>query len=68
MNLCYNILEVITMQNSNAPLKVRVGITIDEDVAAEIRKRSDEAFRSFSQYINLILRRHIERTSQKPTT
>ncbi len=56
------------MQNSNAPLKVRVGITIDEDVAAEIRKRSDEAFRSFSQYINLILRRHIERTSQKPTT
>lgn len=55
------------MQNKNAPLKVHVSITLDEDIAEEIRKRSDNAFRSFSQYINIVLRQHIERAKRKVT-
>ena len=43
----------------DAPLKVRV--TLDEDVAEEIKELSGDAYRSFSQYINLILRKHTEK-------
>lgn len=45
----------------DAPLKVRVSITLDEDVAEEIKELSGDAYRSFSQYINLILRKHTEK-------
>ena len=46
--------------NPNTPLKVRVSITLDENVAEEIRKLSDNEFRPFSQYINLVLAKHIK--------
>ena len=45
---------------SNRPLKIRVSITLDSDVAAEIRDLSDNSIRSFSQYVNLVLKRHIQ--------
>ncbi len=41
------------MQNKNTPLKVHVSITLDEDVAEEILKRSDNAFRSFLSTLTL---------------
>ena len=45
---------------SDLPLKISTCITLDADVAEEIRKLSRESFRSFSQYINLVLKRHIQ--------
>ena len=41
------------------PLKKSVSITLDEDVIEKIRLFAEETDRSFSQYINLLLRKHI---------
>ena len=45
---------------SDLPLKISTCITLDTDVAEEIRKLSRESVRSFSQYVNLVLKRHIQ--------
>lgn len=42
------------------PLKERISITIDSDLVAIIRQKAEEDDRSLSQYINLILKKHIE--------
>ncbi len=41
------------------PLKSKVSITLDEDVMEKIRELAEQDDRSFSQYINLILKEHI---------
>lgn len=41
------------------PLKEKVSITLDEDVIEKIKTYSELDDRSFSQYINLILKEHI---------
>ena len=41
------------------PLKKKVSITLDEDVIEKIRRYAEETDRYFSQYINIILRKHI---------
>ena len=41
------------------PLKKKVSITLDEDIIEKIRLYAEETDRSFSQYINLLLRKHI---------
>ena len=46
-------------------LKVKVSVTLDEDVIDIIKKLSVRDGRSFSQYINLVLRRYIEYLSEK---
>ena len=38
------------------PLKNRYSITLDEDIAEKIKELAEEDDRSFSQYINMILR------------
>lgn len=43
----------------NRPYKQKVSISLDEDVIAEIRELAENDDRSFSQYINLILKEHI---------
>ena len=43
------------------PLKVKVSITLDEDVVAHLKQLSENVDRSFSQYINLVLRSHLEK-------
>lgn len=43
------------------PLKETVSITIDGDVLKNARLLAEEEDRSLSQYINLILKRHIEK-------
>ncbi len=45
---------------SDLPLKISTCITLDTDVAEEIRKLSRESVRSFSQYVSLVLKRHIQ--------
>ena len=41
------------------PLKSKVSMTLDGDIIERIRKLADEDDRSFSQYINLVLKEHI---------
>ena len=42
------------------PLKNKVSITLDADIIDKIKELAEEADRSFSQYINLVLREHIK--------
>lgn len=42
------------------PLKDRISITIDSDILARIRDKAEYDGRSLSQYINLVLKRHLE--------
>lgn len=51
------------------PLKSKVSITLDEDVIERIKQLAEEDDRSFSQYINMILKEHlnnIEKTGSIP--
>lgn len=41
------------------PLKEKVSITLDSDVVREIKELAETDDRSFSQYINKILKEHI---------
>lgn len=45
--------------NDSKPLKQRVSLTLDEDVVKGVKKLAETNDRSFSQYINLLLREHI---------
>ena len=42
------------------PLKKKVSITLDADVIDEFKRLADEDDRSFSQYINIVLREYLE--------
>lgn len=41
------------------PLKNKVSITLDEDIIQRIRELAEKDDRSFSQYINMALKEHI---------
>lgn len=41
------------------PLKERISITIDNDLLEQLRYEAERDDRSLSQYINLVLRKHI---------
>lgn len=43
------------------PLKKKVSITLDSDIVDEIKLLAEESDRSFSQYINRILRKYLEK-------
>lgn len=49
------------------PLKEKVSITLDENIVEEIRKMAEEDDRSFSQYINLILKDGTKRKTEQKT-
>ena len=42
------------------PLKEKVSITHDGDVVEEVKRLAEEDDRSFSQYINRVLRKHVK--------
>lgn len=46
------------------PLKQKVSITLDEDIVEKVKELSEDAQRSFSQYINLVLTEHLKRLEQ----
>ena len=53
------------------PLKKNISITLDPDVIEIIRIMAEESDRSFSQYVNLVLRKHIaarEKKQARPKT
>ncbi|MGN0558516.1 MAG: CopG family antitoxin [Acutalibacteraceae bacterium] len=52
----YIITEVLKMK----PLKQKVSITLDEDIINSVKILAEECDRSFSQYINLVLKEHLK--------
>ena len=42
------------------PLKEKISITIDSDILEKIREKAELDDRSLSQYINVILKKHLE--------
>ena len=44
------------------PLKDKVSITLDGDVVERIKQLADNDDRSFSQYINMELKEHLNKT------
>jgi len=51
--------------NNMKPLKVKVSITLDSDVIDKIKELAEKDDRSFSQYINMVLKEHIQDESDK---
>ena len=47
------------------PLKEHVSITLDNDLLAKLRELSEADDRSLSQYINLVLKKHLEELEKK---
>lgn len=41
------------------PLKEKISITIDEDILTEIKRLAEADDRSLSQYINMVLKKHL---------
>lgn len=41
------------------PMKSKVSITLDEDIITVIKELAENDDRSFSQYINMVLKEHI---------
>lgn len=50
------------------PLKNKVSITLDEDVTDKIKTFAEQDDRSFSQYVNLVLKEHIRRLENEEHT
>lgn len=44
------------------PYKVKVSVSLDEDIIEKCKQLAEEDGRSFSQYINLILKKWIKET------
>jgi hypothetical protein len=49
------------------PLKKKVSITLDSDLVEMIKTMAEEDDRSFSQYINMILKDHVNRENEGTT-
>lgn len=50
------------------PLKNKVSITLDSDVVHIIKEMAEADDRSFSQYINMVLREHITKNQSQNTS
>lgn len=50
------------------PLKNKVSITLDEDVIERIKQLAESDDRSFSQYINMVLKKHLNILTKNPMT
>ena len=47
------------------PLKEKISITIDSDLLEKLREIADADCRPLSQYINLVLKKHLEELDSK---
>jgi len=56
---------VIGMQK---PYKVKVSISLDENVIERIKELAEEDDRNFSQYINIVLKKHISECDNNSKT
>lgn len=48
------------------PLKTNVSITLDEDIIKLVKELSEEEDRSFSQYVNMVLKEHLKGKGKYP--
>lgn len=48
------------------PLKNKVSITLDEDIIKRIKELAENDDRSFSQYINMVLKEWITKKTETP--
>lgn len=46
------------------PLKEKISITVDSDVVKKIKELAEADDRSFSQYINMVLKEHIQTNTE----
>ena len=44
------------------PLKVKVSVTLDENVVNKLKELAEKTDRSLSQYINLLLRNYLKKS------
>lgn len=49
-------------------LKEKISITIDSDILEKVKEKAEYDDRSLSQYINLVLKRHLEKEEGKKRT
>jgi len=49
------------------PLKAKVSITLDTDVVEKIKEMAEDDDRSFSQYINMVLKEYISKRADIDT-
>ena len=47
------------------PLKEKISITLDNDLLEKIREKAELDDRSLSQYINIVLKKHLESLEAK---
>lgn len=47
------------------PLKTKVSITLDTDIIDAIKELAEQDDRSFSQYINIVLKEHLKENIEK---
>ncbi|MBQ3426032.1 MAG: ribbon-helix-helix protein, CopG family [Clostridia bacterium] len=47
------------------PLKQKISITIDEDILEKVKDLAEECDRSLSQYINLVLKEHLNKSHKE---
>ena len=47
------------------PLKDKISITIDSDLLERLRELADADCRPLSQYINLVLKKHVDELESK---
>ena len=48
----------------NKPYKLKVSVSLDEDIIQRIKELAEKDDRSFSQYINVVLKEHINRLNR----
>ena len=46
------------------PLKIKVSITLDEDLVEKTKILAEKDDRSFYQYLNLVIRKHIQKAEE----
>ena len=49
------------------PLKTSISITLDSDIVEVLCRLAEEDDRSLSQYINIVLRKHLKSINQDST-
>lgn len=47
------------------PLKTKVSITLDSEIIEAIRNLAEQDDRSFSQYINIVLKEHLRKQQKE---
>ena len=54
------------MGDEMKPLKSKVSITLDSDIIEKLKALAEKDDRSFSQYINIVLKAHLDEEESNP--